>query len=169
MEHKAEALSVLAFCNLSNATGLRSSTGGTFLQARREQYKNSQLYFVFSAYSSASPSLLKPLHVLRSSPQTAAISSAALKAVLSHQGEYQTPQAGCNRNTSVNTSLLALSRYTLFSSLSLLTRLASAASPASLKFQMWRSSSASSLGAVFVSTPAAVWKKFLLKQSMHKC
>lgn len=91
-----------------------------------------------------------------------------LKAVSSHRGEYQTPQAGCNRNTSVNTSLLALSRYTLFTSLSLLTRLASAASPASLKCQMWRSSSASSPGTVFVPTPATVWKKFLLKESTHR-
>lgn len=54
-----------------------------------------------------------------------------LEAVSSHRGEYQTPQAGCNTNTSVNTSQLALSRYTLFTSLSLLTRLASAASLAS--------------------------------------
>lgn len=120
-------------------------------------------------YSSASPSLLKPLHVSRSSQQTAAISSAALKAVSSHQGEYQTPQAGCTRSTSVNTSLLALSRYTLFSSLFLLTRLASAASPAFLKCQMWRSSSASSPGTVFVSTPAAVWKKQVLGDSLRVC
>lgn len=63
MEHKAKDLSVLAFLKLSNATGSCSSTGGTFLQARREQYRNSQLYFVFSAYYSASPSLLRALHV----------------------------------------------------------------------------------------------------------
>lgn len=75
MEHKAKASSVLAFLKLINATDSCSSTGGTFLQARREQYRNSQLYFVFSAYSSASPFLRKPLHVWRSSQQTVLLST----------------------------------------------------------------------------------------------
>lgn len=66
----------------------------------------------------------------------AGFSSTALRAVSSHGGEHQIPQVQCNWNTHVNVSLLALSRYMRFGSLYVLTRLASAARPATLQCQI---------------------------------
>lgn len=61
----------------------------------------------------------------------------------------------------MNVALLGLSRCTRIGSLSVLTRLDFAASPAALPCQTCRSSNASSPGNVCVSASAAVWKSLL--------